>query len=457
MVRTSSGLAAAVLFLLSAAPLLAQVEQQKKFLEEERRREMDERARANADLKQDFLWDFGGWFHGEVTRLDDQPDRDHRTYRYADLRLWGEIVYDQRYTGYVRLQSDYTDFNQGDQFAGSHDNVFHPVGIDQAYLDGDFSWDGTQLTARAGKEFESLGRGLLLNNVYYGGHLSWASGPFSAKLLVAHTVTHDDDVDTSLPNQRDSHRGFIGVEGDWVFSADHRFYVMALVERDFNHAEQSGQKWDYNANYIGFGSRGTLFGNLSYAAEGVYEFGESMAGGTSSFEQIQAFAATISLDYVWRIDTSPVFVLEYMIGSGDADRSSVTEVASGNTPGTTDQSFLSFGFLQTGFSLFPRLSNIHILKVGGSFRPLESVEVCRYLEIGAFFYYYRKVQSAQPISDPRSFLDDPDIGSEVDVQLRWRIFSDLGITVNYGVFMPGNAYQEQANRTFFSAGFSYGF
>jgi hypothetical protein len=67
------------------------------------------------------------------------------------------------------------------------------------------------------------------------------------------------------------------------------------------------------------------------------------------------------------------------------------------------------------------------------------------------------VQSAEPISDPRSFNNSADIGTEVDVFLRWRIFSDLGISINYGVFMPGKAYDERSNRNFVSAGLTFSF
>lgn len=441
----------------SLITFFAQADQQKKFLEEERRREMDERARANADLKQSFLYDYGGWLHGEFVRLDDKPDRDHRTFRYADLRLWGEVVLEQRYTAYVRLQTEYTDFNKGDQFAGEHDNLFRSPHVDQAYLDADLSGEDNDVSVRAGRQFESIGRGLLLNGVYYSLHGSWSSGRFSARALVAHTLPHDDDIDQSLPNARDSHRGFAGLEGNYMLSGDHRVYLMALVERDLNDEESLFQKWDYHANYIGMGGRGTILPDLSYAVETVFEFGQSAGAGSKDMESIRAFALTVTIDYSWRVDTSPHFVLEYMFGSGDKDRGSVTDVASGNQSGTDDRSFLAFGFLQTGFSLFPRLSNIHILRAGGSFRPLESVEAARNLEFGAFFYWYQKAQSAQPISDPRSFLDDADLGTEVDVLLRWRVFSDLGISANYGIFLPGKAYDEQSNRSFFSAGFTYSF
>ncbi|HXX94077.1 MAG TPA: hypothetical protein VEN81_10610, partial [Planctomycetota bacterium] len=375
------GIASILAAWASASPLFAQADPQKKYLEDERRREMDERADANADLKQDFLWEYGGWFHSEVDYLNDQPYREHRLFGYEDLRLWGELVYDRHYTAYVRLQTDYTDFSGHQQFTGDDHTRYRPAVVDQAWMDADFSWEGTLLKARAGKEFESMGSGLLLEGVYYGAHVSWASGPFSARLLVAHTIVHEDDLDQSLPNFHDSRRGFAGVELDWRFSGDHTFYGMGLLEHDFNDAENAFQKWDYNPDYVGLGARGHLVDNLYYAAEGVFEFGKTMAAGATTTDAIQAFAALLTLDYVWHLETSPTLEVQYMFGSGDKHRASATDVASGSPPGTKDESFLAFGFVQTGYSLFPLLANIHIVRAGGSFHPLESLEAVRTLEL----------------------------------------------------------------------------
>jgi hypothetical protein len=153
----------------------------------------------------------------------------------------------------------------------------------------------------------------------------------------------------------------------------------------------------------------------------------------------------------------PQIRLQYMFGSGNSDRTSVTDMASGNTAGTTDTSFLSFGFVQTGFSLFPRVANIHILRLGGSIRPLESVELFHKMEVGVYGYYYRKAAAQELISDSRAFLNNADVGKEVDLFLRWRIFSDLGFYLNYGCFFPGKAYQDASARNFVSAGITYSF
>ena len=153
----------------------------------------------------------------------------------------------------------------------------------------------------------------------------------------------------------------------------------------------------------------------------------------------------------------PTLLLQYMYGSGDPDRQSTTDALAGNQAGTDDHGFLSFGFVQTGYSLFPRVSNIHILRIGGTLRPLESVDWLHKLQVGVFGYLYRKAQSESPISDSRAFLDDADIGKEVDLTLRWRIYSDLGFSLNYGCFFPGDAYQETKARNFLSLGMTYSF
>lgn len=438
---------------------LAGVQDQNKLLEEERRREMDERARANADLRQPLLWDAGGWLHAEVISLDDPPDEAERTLRYLDLRLWGELRLDRTYTAYLRVLTDYTDFNSGDQFEGEDDNEIRLLYVDQAWVEADWSTEDVEFVLRGGRQFLSLGRGLLFHQVAYGLQLEWASGPWSAKLLGAHSIVHDDDLDQSLPNADDSRRAYFGIEGEWAFDGLHRAYALFLIERDLNDEdpEFAAQDWEYHANYLGGGLRGTFWQALGYQVEAILEFGESTAAGSTDAEDIQAFSLTLLAEYRFDAPTSPALVFEYMYGSGDGDRGSVTDLAAGNTAGTDDEGFLAFGFLQTGYALFPRVSNIHILRLGGSLRPLEAHDFFRHLEVGAFGYLYRKVESAAPISDPRSFLDDSEVGTEIDLFLRWRILSDLGVSVNFGRFMPGDAYDDTDGRNFISAGLTYSF
>jgi hypothetical protein len=447
-----------LLFALGAASALRAQDQQK-FLEEERRRAMDERARANEDLHQPFLWDAGGWLHLEFIHLEDPPEKSERTLRYLDLRLWGEARIEKRYTLYLRLQTDYTDANSGDQFEGHDDDEFRIAYVDQAWAEADWSSDDEEFVVRVGREFLVLGRGLLFNQVAYGLEANYGSGRFGARAFAAHSIVHEDDIDRSRPGNDDSRRAFGALELNYMVSAWHRAYLVGLVERDLNDEdpEIAPQDWEYHANYLGLGARGVVSGPLGYAVEGIYQFGSSVAAGTTSEEDIRAFALLATLDYRFGGETAPYLSLDYMYGSGDSDRNSVTDVALGNAPGTNDEGFLAFGFVQTGFSLFPRVSNLHIVRLGGSLRPLASEDLFRNLEAGAYLYGYRKAEASAPISDPRAFLDDADVGFEVDFFLRWRIASDVGLSVNYGRFMPGDAYEEDSGRDFFSAGLTYSF
>ena len=451
------GVSLSTVLMVSALALSASAQDQKKFLEEERRKEMDARPKPDPDMLQPLLWDAGGWLHLQFDTLEDPPFSKERTDRYVDLRLWGELRIERIYTAYVRIQTDYVDFNSGDQFKGTEDNVFRAPHLDQAYVQADWTEMNRGLMLRAGREFVSLGSGLLFNSVAYAVHGIYDHGEWAVQAWVAHSIIGEDDIDQSHPHSGSSHRLFFGLEGELLLSGSHRAYAMFLLEHDLNRENVAVQDWDYNANYIGLGGKGTILAGWGYSAEAVFEFGQTASVGTTSSDPIRAFALLLTTDYQFQGPMEPSVRIQYMFGSGDSDRASPTDMAAGNEAGTTDTSFLSFGFVQTGFSLFPRVANIHILRVGGTIRPLVSVEAFHKFEVGVFGYYYRKAQAQELISDSRSFLNDADIGKEVDFLVRWRIFSDLGFYLNYGVFFPGAAYQDRGARSFLSAGITYSF
>ena len=443
---------------LAFATFLAQV-QDKPFLEEEWRREMDLRITGGEDIEEEMFLDGGGWFHFNLVSLDDHPIRKNRTLRYNDLRLWAQARINENVTAYVRLRTTYADFNSGDQIEGDKDDTYRLLAIDQAYVEEDYSTETEDFTIRLGRQFFTLGRGLLFNGVAQGGMASLISGPFSARAFAAHSVISDDDIDRSLPNADDSRRLFGGAELGWFLGLDHAVYFAGLIERDLNREKPTSptQDWGYDATYYALGMRGRILGDLTWAGEGVYEYGEGFAAGSTYREAIKAWGLTLNLQYTPDVSGTPLFVVEYITGSGDRDRGSVTDTTAGNTLGTDDRAFLPFGFVQTGFALFPRISNIHILRFGGSCRPFESVEGLENLEFGAYGYVYRKDKKEAPISDPRSFLADREVGTELDLFLRWRVLSDVGISINYGRFFPGNAYVDNEPRDFLSTGVTYSF
>ena len=150
----------------------------------------------------------------------------------------------------------------------------------------------------------------------------------------------------------------------------------------------------------------------------------------------------------------------------------MTNTTGGNFAGTDDLNFVQFGFAQTGFSLFPRLSNIHVFKAGASFYPFEPfvgdktwTKTFKNFEVGSAFYVYRKHHHQGITSDPRVATSvglgntNSVLGSELDVFVRWRVVSDLSFSLNWGYFMPGDAYDDSVDekRSFLSAGATFTF
>ena len=93
-----------------------------------------------------------------------------------------------------------------------------------------------------------------------------------------------------------------------------------------------------------------------------------------------------------------------------------------------------------------------------TFVPLKGEDFYRNVQVGAAFYAYWKHRSKGGISDTRASEEDRNVGVEVDVFLRWRLLSDVGATLNYGVFFPGDAYPDGSDdeRHYVSVGVTYG-
>jgi hypothetical protein len=147
-----------------------------------------------------------------------------------------------------------------------------------------------------------------------------------------------------------------------------------------------------------------------------------------------------------------------MFASGDAGRLlSPTNAEGGNTGDYTDRGFNGFGFRDTGISFSPRLSNIHIWRLGASFKPFPDVEEVRDLELGTDWYLYWKHRSSAAVSDPLADYQSGYLGWEMDYFANWRIYNDLSWTVRFGTFFPGSAYSDTSSRSFLLTGITWSF
>ncbi|MCP4709036.1 MAG: hypothetical protein GY869_10455 [Planctomycetes bacterium] len=91
------------------------------------------------------------------------------------------------------------------------------------------------------------------------------------------------------------------------------------------------------------------------------------------------------------------------------------------------------------------MSNLNVLRLGASTFPANHIELFKDLEVATNFFVYHKNESSGAASDSLSVNNDDYLGSEFDLFLNWRITSDLAWSVQYGMFFPGNAF-EQGNR-----------
>lgn len=471
---------AAAALLLAAAPLAAQDDaaRLRERMEEERRQQINQMSQneKTIDANQDLFFDYGGWLRAELLDFQDKPFKDRHTLRFWDLRAYGSArVYDiHRF--YVRGLLQLSDFNSGDQF-GARENDWRGANLDQAFYEidlknvaGDIGWDVNRLVARAGRQFMQVGRGITLNSVMDGIDFEGQWGYLGFKLLGAHPLVSTDDINRSRPDPDHTHRLFYGAELSWLEFPKCRFYGYGLVQRDLNDDAGApvGVDYNYDSAYWGFGVRAEPISRTNVQAGYILESGRTdddplrNTTGEVVDDRVVAQSWNLLVQYFPNLPMQPRFSAEYLFGSGDADRLSVTNTVGGNNPGTVDRGFLPFGYVNTGVSLFPRLSNLNIFRVGGVFRPLEGLDWFddrHPLEVGLDFFVYRKDKVNGVISDLRADVAERNVGDEVDASVTWRARSDLLFALKYGLFNPGSAYSalNDKKRNFVSVGLTYSF
>ena len=422
-------------------------------------------------MAQRLLWDWGGSETTSISTYDDPVlisdfvyRHKRRTMKTNNFNLWGSLNLDEIHSFYLRLQGQHIDYNRGDQYRSSENqlkwNLEEGVGectyiinIDQAVKKYFKYTMPLQLRLTAGRFNTSLGSQLAYTKKTNGVQLDGQSKWVGFKIFAARNLIDEENIDFSVPGFRSSKRYFYGGEVNYKGFKKHAPYLFALIQEDRSgeNIEDLGQDYDYDSRYYGIGSRGQFTNKLYYSIEGIMEGGKSNpeAGtatdgtglqGPPDVEHIDAWAFDASLHYSVNVITHPNLSIEYAFGSGDSDRSAkVVTTTPGNKEGTTDRNFLNFGYIDTGLSLAPRLSNLQMFKFGLSMTPSEFVKK-RNVSLNANFFLFRKDKKESQISDNRAVLPQRNIGKEIDISVVWNAFSDLNVSVDYGRFYPGAAY-----------------
>jgi len=362
---------------------------------------------------------------------------------WAKSYLWSNSFF------YIRGKNSYLGIqtNKENYSSLESDNVFD---LDLAYLS--ISSTNGNLNISAGRKFYSIGSGLILNGRGDGGEASWFGSILSINLLGMYTGILKKDSNPYGLNDKDITDGAERIFSGGTVSAafyNQKLYISGLSQIDM--AEQiKNRETEYNSQYYAAGLEGVVLQDITYFAEYIYETGTSYITNTLSpnkKSKIKAHAVNSGISYYIPILLSPALLLQYTFGSGDKYR---TDNSMSNRPSDSennDSGFISFGTFSGGYALKPVLSNIHILKGGFSFSPVSK------MSLGAKYLYYIKDKKESSINTDEAALPESFIGHGMDVSLRWQMFYDLSLYVNYGIFIPGDAYdQSEGNKNFVMGG-----
>lgn len=176
-----------------------------------------------------------------------------------------------------------------------------------------------------------------------------------------------------------------------------------------------------------------LFNMGSFSADAGYRLSAIYQGGQNQNATISSFGAIF--DFLLKISGAPKVGLVFSVGysTGDADRNST--YPSGNT-NSQDTLFYSPGFVDTGIVLFPKFSNLFLLKLSGfiGFGNVFTINVNAVM--------LNKAVAEGAISDPGADLPNPYIGTELSILLKAHIDYSMDLIFSTGVFLKGDAYSD---------------
>lgn len=428
---------------------------------------LSEQHREQAPLDALLDWQWGGWIDYYIFHFDDGQQRS-RFFNRPGLAAWTRITADDgAHELFARMRLTFNHFKSGDETnrqkdweGPNFDRAWYRVDLGRALRLTQPS-DPYQVSVKIGRQELVIGTGYVLDMPLDAVTLDAQVHDFQVRGFFAKTIASFDNVDRSPVVQNHSNRNFFGVEVRYRGFQKHQPFAYAIWNQDHTgeRPEDPLQNYSYDTQYFGVGSRGSLTHNLNYWAEGVFETGHSFGDGMiRRRDRVAAYGLNAGLEYLWDRPSQPRVAFEYMFASGDQGRfGSPTSAIGGNRDNRKDSSFVGFGYRDTGLAASPALSNIHVWKFGGSFRPLVAHEWFSDMEVGSNWFIYHKNRAAGAISDPAADNRAGYVGWEMDYFVNWRLASDLSWTVRYGVFLPGNAFSNRSARHFIFSGMTWSF
>ncbi|MBN2080339.1 MAG: alginate export family protein [Spirochaetes bacterium] len=323
-----------------------------------------------------------------------------------------------------------------------------------------------------GRKYYNIGSGLVLNGRGDGAELNFYSKYINVKALGSWTGFLVKDDNPYGLSDRDLATGSRRVFGGGEISTEwfnQKLYVFGMAQFDFGRERYDRRRrqltalmgWTegfsyysgrsrYDSQYYGVGLRGVIVSGLSYSGEAVMERGKSYLSGLTLSQylpgynlksDILAYSAQFKLDYYINTMFTPVLGARYAFGSGDVNRDDY-RTPIGNSLGK-DRGFIYFGTFVGGYAFKPLLANMHVISGSVAVSPFSWSDVIfvNAMTLTARYFYYMKHKTMATVNyGLDATKHEREIGHGLDASLRWRLFSDLTLSVTYGLFIPGKAF-----------------
>ena len=395
-----------------------------------------------------FMFDWGGNFSPTV--MLDKSGSSTLSMSATNLNVWARLTLPG--DGALFLRGRDTLMNclyQKAYPAEKHKNLYD---LDAAYYE--FKPVSSGFSLSLGRKLYLVGSGTLLSGTGDGVEANYVSPLLQLKLFGMYTGFLRKDYNPYGLNSTDYNVGARRLFAGGTLRTNignQTPFLMGLYQKDY----ASNATGRYDSWYGGAGIKGVL-SQADYFVEGYFESGKSYFNDATGKSSVTAFGAAASLNYYFKVITSPSVSAQYGIASGDKDR--INTEATGNISGS-DNGFISFGYFPAGLALRPTFSNIQIFRAGAAFNPFERLsDHIRKITIDAKYSYYMKCRKKGVINSGEATNNSYDVGHGIDTSLRWAPFSDFTVYVMYGLFIPGKAYStREPKRNFAVAGASLSF
>jgi hypothetical protein len=201
-----------------------------------------------------------------------------------------------------------------------------------------------------------------------------------------------------------------------------------------------------DTQYIGFGLRGNITGGLFYNSFFTLTTGRTLSylkeegavSGAYEYTPVLSGAGGLGLDFYLPQVLSSAAGLDFVLSTGDTwdDRASFYEDSISESPSL----FIPVTAKPLTVVLAPTLGNIMVVGASYSLKPLSFMEGSVFADnvqtAIKFGVIARHKSGPVSVSVPNTDSDKNYLGSEVDISVSFRPFSDLGVSLTGGVFLP---------------------